>query len=105
MPYFVRRFGPLLGPDTERYESFNSVFRECSILSNRLAPSCDIAAKFAKFDRIRHIALGGHWLNPTTKTWRTAGAHVLTLSQTSPFLTKVLGHTEPTVHLPGKSGD
>jgi hypothetical protein len=102
MPFFVQRFGPLLGPDTERYESFNSVFRECSIFSNRLSPSRDIAAKFANFDRMRHIASGGHWFNHETKTWQTAGTYTLALAQSSPFLVKILGCKEPISKLPGK---
>ncbi|KAG8719357.1 hypothetical protein FRC08_003023 [Ceratobasidium sp. 394] len=91
MPLFVLRFGPLLGPDTERFESFNSVFRECSVHSNRQAPSRDIAAKFADFDRTRHILSGGYWFNRDTDTWETAGAHVLALAQTNSFLIKLLG--------------
>ncbi|KAG8701329.1 hypothetical protein FRC08_004137 [Ceratobasidium sp. 394] len=95
MPLFVLRFGPLLGPDTERFESFNSVFRECSVHSNRQAPSRDIAAKFAEFDRTRHVLSGGHWFNHDTNTWETAGAHVLALAQTSPFLINILGCKDP----------
>ncbi|KAG9097101.1 hypothetical protein FRC06_007956 [Ceratobasidium sp. 370] len=101
MPFFVLRFGPLLGPDTERYESFNSVFRECSIHSNRQAPSRDIAAKFAAFDRTRHVAPGGCWFNRETKTWQRAGPHVLALAQSSLFLRKILGSKDPAVKPPG----
>ncbi|KAG8784047.1 hypothetical protein FRC12_019015 [Ceratobasidium sp. 428] len=103
MPFFVRRFGPLLGPDTERYESFNSAFRECSIHSNRHAPSRDIAAKFAAFDRTRHVASGGCWLNRETGRWERAGAHVLALAQTNPFLLKILGGKDPAVKPPGST--
>ncbi|KAG8695586.1 hypothetical protein FRC08_007683 [Ceratobasidium sp. 394] len=101
MPYFVLRFGPLLGPDTERYESFNSVFRECSIHSNRQAPSRDIAANFAAFDRMRHVASGGCWFNRETKAWQRAGPHVLALTQSSSFLCKILGSKDPAVKPPG----
>lgn len=101
MPFFVLRFGPLLGPSTERYESFNAVFRECSIHSNRQAPSRDIAARFAAFDRVRHIASGGYWYDSGSKTWRTAGQHVLSLSQTDPFLVKMLACREVSPKLPG----
>lgn len=67
MPFFVRRFGPLLGPDTERYESFNGTFRDCSVLSNRHAPSLDILTNFIEFDRTRHVCSGGWWLEQDTQ--------------------------------------
>ncbi|KAG9121224.1 hypothetical protein FRC07_002910 [Ceratobasidium sp. 392] len=67
MPLFVRRFGPLLGPNSERYESFNSVFRSVSVHSNRQAPSRDIANAFATFDRVKHIISGGYWFDSNSK--------------------------------------
>ncbi|KAF8595090.1 hypothetical protein BDV93DRAFT_457655 [Ceratobasidium sp. AG-I] len=72
-PFHVRRFGPLLGPDSERFESFNSVFRTCSVLSNREAPSLDIAKAMAGMDIIRHIALGGKWFDEKRKIFVSPG--------------------------------
>lgn len=48
----VKRFGPLVGVSTERFESFNAVFRASSVHSNRHNPSKDIA-----WDQI-----GGEWV-------------------------------------------
>ncbi|KAF8595905.1 hypothetical protein BDV93DRAFT_563902 [Ceratobasidium sp. AG-I] len=69
-PFFARRFGPLPGPDSEHYESNNSIFRMCSILSNRSAPSLDTATTFSKMDRVYHVAMGGWWFD------KTQGKHV-----------------------------
>ena len=57
----IRRFGPLVGCSTEIFESFNSIFRQCSILSNRQAPSRDIAIQFGKQEGFKHRVTGGWW--------------------------------------------
>ncbi|KIL54693.1 hypothetical protein M378DRAFT_41494, partial [Amanita muscaria Koide BX008] len=61
LPRFIKRFGPALLYSTERYESFNHVFRLCSIHSNRKAPSRDICRAFALQDTVKHIVTGGYW--------------------------------------------
>ncbi|KAJ7931879.1 hypothetical protein B0H13DRAFT_1508910, partial [Mycena leptocephala] len=61
LPDDVRRFGPLIRGATDIYESYNGVFRLCSIFSNRLAPSRDISTKFASMDRVKHFLSGGYW--------------------------------------------
>ncbi|KAJ7218497.1 hypothetical protein GGX14DRAFT_560838 [Mycena pura] len=58
----VERMGPLVGFATENYESFNAVFRHCSILSNHLSPSRDIGQQLAKQERFKHIITGGAWV-------------------------------------------
>lgn len=47
---YIRRFGPALLFSTERFESFNGVFRAASMFSNRHSPSRDIAMKLAEID-------------------------------------------------------
>ncbi|KAG8775794.1 hypothetical protein FRC12_001272 [Ceratobasidium sp. 428] len=91
MPMFVRRFGPLLGPNSERYESFNASFRAASIHSNRQAPSRDIAHTFAVFDVVKHIMLGGYWLDSETNQRVRAGAGVIELCESSNFTRRLLG--------------
>ncbi|QRV78666.1 glutamate receptor 3,4 [Ceratobasidium sp. AG-Ba] len=76
-PYFVRRFGPLLGPDSERYESYNSNFRLLSVLSTRLAPSHDAALAFARIDRLAHIVSGGWWYSTKHGRYVQAGPSIL----------------------------
>lgn len=58
----IERFGPAIRQSTETFECFNAVFRLCSVLSNHLAPSRDIAYKFASMDRVKHILSGGYWM-------------------------------------------
>ncbi|GJF00263.1 hypothetical protein PsYK624_165470 [Phanerochaete sordida] len=57
------RFGPLVGMATEIMESFNSVFRSCSILSNHQAPSRDIAKQLSKLEGAKHRLGGGYWVS------------------------------------------
>jgi hypothetical protein len=58
IPTFIRRFGPAILFSTERFESFNAVFRASSIFSNGHAASCDIANSFMDLDRLKHICSG-----------------------------------------------
>ncbi|KAH9175921.1 hypothetical protein EDB89DRAFT_2240784 [Lactarius sanguifluus] len=77
LPAFIRRFGPAVLFSTERYESFNHVFRLSCIYSNRQAPSRDSCNTFAAQNRIKHIATGGYWRDNHTKMWVQAGQRIL----------------------------
>ncbi|KAH9930788.1 hypothetical protein B0H21DRAFT_679754, partial [Amylocystis lapponica] len=55
--------GPPILYATEVYESYNAVFRMCSVLSNHQAPSRDIAWTFADLERFKHEISGGWWEN------------------------------------------
>jgi hypothetical protein len=54
-------FGPILSSTTETFECFNAIFWFCSILSNHLSPSCDIALQLAEQEVLRHFLSGGSW--------------------------------------------
>lgn len=58
---FVRRFGPALGFNEERYESYHSIVREASQLSNRQAPSRDIGRRMELQENLKHIISGGSY--------------------------------------------
>lgn len=101
-PFFTRRFGPLLGPDSERYESFNSVFRMCSILSNRSAPSLDTATSMAEMDAVRHVAMGGWWYDAERKKFYRAGPAIVEHFKHHPKDRKILGLSKVTNYVAGK---
>ncbi|KAJ7902860.1 hypothetical protein B0H14DRAFT_2329467 [Mycena olivaceomarginata] len=101
IPDDIRRFGPLIRWATEIYESHNTVFRLCSVLSNRLAPSRDIAMKFASMDRVKHFLSGDYWWDPVSKRWAQAGGGVQRILLTDPVFQRHLGWTAQAKIVPG----
>jgi hypothetical protein len=91
----VVEFGPLIGLATEIFESFNGVFRYCSILSNHLAPSRDIARQLADQEGLKHRLAGGWWPCGEDGKWERAGSGVRHFMAEHPILQKLLGWTEP----------
>ena len=89
----ILRFGPLVGVATETYESFNAIFRLCSVLSNHLAPSRDIALQLAEQEVIRHLLAGGSWLASDGK-WTRAGASVTAFFADNELIRTLLGYRE-----------
>ncbi|KAJ7760291.1 hypothetical protein DFH07DRAFT_867863 [Mycena maculata] len=98
----IRRFGPLIRSSTEIYEAFNGVFRLCSVYSNHLAPSRDIARKFASMARVKHMLSGGYWWDPHLKQWVQAEGAVLDVLQTDRGVQRHLGWVSPKIAIPGK---
>ncbi|KAF9053465.1 hypothetical protein BJ165DRAFT_1524159 [Panaeolus papilionaceus] len=70
----IKRFGPLAGVASEVYEAFNGIFRYCSIFSNHLSPSRDIALQLAGQESVKHILCGGWWRIPASSDSGVAGA-------------------------------
>ncbi|TFK17650.1 hypothetical protein FA15DRAFT_604646, partial [Coprinopsis marcescibilis] len=68
----IRRFGPIVGVATEGYESFNLIFRYCSILSNHISPSRDIAHQLARQEAFRHTISSG-WYKTEDGNWKQPG--------------------------------
>ncbi|KIJ11470.1 hypothetical protein PAXINDRAFT_84506, partial [Paxillus involutus ATCC 200175] len=91
LPMFIRRFGPAVLFSTERYESFNHVFRLASIYSNRQAPSRDTCQIFAEQDNVKHVVTGGVWHDPVTKKWVKAGPDVFKYITEHPQQRHLLG--------------
>ncbi|TFK46156.1 hypothetical protein OE88DRAFT_1638675 [Heliocybe sulcata] len=59
LPEHIRHFGPAMLFATEGFESYNAIIRSHSVLSNRHAPSRDIARSMAGSNRVRHLLCGG----------------------------------------------
>ncbi|KAF8883784.1 hypothetical protein CPB85DRAFT_1493392 [Mucidula mucida] len=93
IPDDITSFGPLVGVATEIYECFNAVFRYCSILSNHLAPSRDIALQLADQEGLKHRLIGGWWQDEKGE-WIRAGDGVRQYMCKQPVLRKLLGWTE-----------
>ncbi|KAG1873405.1 hypothetical protein C8R48DRAFT_594331, partial [Suillus tomentosus] len=91
LPAYIRRFGPAILFSTERYESFNHVFRLACIHSNRQGPSQDTCKIFARQDIVKHIATGGYWFDAVRKRWVRAGDKVLSYVDEHPEQARLLG--------------
>ncbi|EIW74429.1 hypothetical protein CONPUDRAFT_160132 [Coniophora puteana RWD-64-598 SS2] len=102
LAFYIRRFGPALLFSTERYESYNAVFRAASIHSNHQAPSRDIAWCFASMDTVKHIATGGWWKSKARGgKWVQASPRILEfISQYSEFA-ELLGLSTQEPIVPG----
>ncbi|KAJ7678592.1 hypothetical protein B0H17DRAFT_1235485 [Mycena rosella] len=90
----ILRHGPLIGVQTEAFECFNTIFRFCSIFSNHLAPSRDIAHQLAHQEGLKHRLTGGWWLS-STGNWEQAGWAVRDFLSERPILQALLGWTNP----------
>ncbi|KAJ6606724.1 hypothetical protein B0H10DRAFT_2178638 [Mycena sp. CBHHK59/15] len=88
------QFGPLVGVATEIFEAFNAVFRYCSILSNHLAPSRDIALQLGDQEGLKHRLTGGWWFCRAAKEWQRAGPGVRRFMSQHPVLQRLLGWSE-----------
>ncbi|KAJ7852212.1 hypothetical protein B0H14DRAFT_3137185 [Mycena olivaceomarginata] len=63
----IRRFGPSVIYATEIQECWNAIFRLCSIFSNHLSPSRDIAKTLGDMERFKNMVSGGWWKNEDGK--------------------------------------
>ncbi|KAJ7246181.1 hypothetical protein C8J57DRAFT_1678249 [Mycena rebaudengoi] len=97
----VIQFGPLVGVATEIFESFNAIFRYCSILSNHLAPSKDIALQLGDQEGLKHRITGGLWPGVDGR-WERAGSGVRSFMAEHPVLQKLVGWTEAKAVKPGE---
>ncbi|ESK84393.1 hypothetical protein Moror_10151 [Moniliophthora roreri MCA 2997] len=72
----IECFGPLVSFTTELFELFNSVFQLCSIFSNHLAPSWDIAIQLADQEGLKQQVSNGWWYSKTASEWVQEGVAV-----------------------------
>ncbi|KAJ7126361.1 hypothetical protein C8R46DRAFT_1146707 [Mycena filopes] len=90
----VVEIGPLVGAITEIYEAYNAVFRWCSVLSNHLAPSRDIARQLADQEGLKQRLTGGMWRG-ANQEWEQGGSGVRSFLAAHPILQRLIGWTEP----------
>ncbi|KAE8241186.1 hypothetical protein A4X13_0g7528, partial [Tilletia indica] len=69
----MERYGPLSLVSSERFESFNAVFRQASMLSNRKKPSRDIIRRLADEETMRDVLSNSVYWDMTSKTLRRPG--------------------------------
>ncbi|KAL0564415.1 hypothetical protein V5O48_017631 [Marasmius crinis-equi] len=93
----IREFGPLVGVATETFESYNSVFCSCSILSNHRAPSRDITRQIGNQESLKHRLSGGSWYDTDKKEWMQAGEGVQGVLRKHRVLQAMLVHMTPQV--------
>ncbi|KAJ3781388.1 hypothetical protein GGU10DRAFT_277639 [Lentinula aff. detonsa] len=101
IPEDTRRFGPLIGMATEVFESFNAVFRFCSVLSNHLAPSRDISRQTGSQESLKHRLSGGKAFNKAEAKWESVGPGTRSLLKAQPILQSILGWTDQKHSEPG----
>lgn len=88
----ILHFGPLVSVATETFECFNAIFRFCSIFSNHLAPSQDIAFQLASQEVLKHWLTSGWWPTEDGK-WERPGPSVCNFIHTHPILQALMGWT------------
>ncbi|KAJ7182641.1 hypothetical protein C8R43DRAFT_1083606 [Mycena crocata] len=93
MPEDVLRFGPAILYATETFECWNAIFRLCSVFSNHLAPSRDIAATLADMERFKHVVSGGWWKG-SGGSYIRAGRMVRSFLKSNKSLQRRLGWLE-----------
>ncbi|KAH9949290.1 hypothetical protein B0H21DRAFT_889914 [Amylocystis lapponica] len=103
LPAYIRRFGPAVLFSTERYESFNHIFRLSSIYSNRQAPSRDTCNAFAAQDIMKHLATGGYWFDNSQRKWVHAGHEILAYVSAHPSQARLLGLKTERFKEPGRA--
>jgi hypothetical protein len=86
----IIRFGPLVGVATEVFECFNAIFRHCSILSNHLGPSRDIAHQLAEQETVKHLLSGGWWV-VKDGGWASSGFSICNFITANKVLQALIG--------------
>ncbi|KAJ7892224.1 hypothetical protein B0H13DRAFT_1625696 [Mycena leptocephala] len=96
----IARFGPAILYATEGFECWNAIFRLCSVLSNHLAPSHDIAVTLADMERFKHQVSGGWWKDDSGE-FRQAGSKIRDFLTRNKQLQRRLGWAQEVDLTPG----
>lgn len=100
LPEDVHRKGPAHLYSTETFKGFNGVFRLCSVLSNHIAPSRDIALACMGMERFKHQVSGGYWKQDGA--WVSAGSLVRSFFSNNAALRRRLGWAATLDNVRGK---
>lgn len=98
----IRRFGPAILYSTEIFECWNAIFRLCSVLSNHLGPSHDIAVTMADMERFKHQVSGGYWKSKSGQ-YVQAGRKVRSFMLENQQLQRRLGWVDSSQLIVGQS--
>ncbi|KAK0522719.1 hypothetical protein OC842_006384 [Tilletia horrida] len=79
----LARFGPLPTISAERFESFNAVVRQASIMSNRKHPSRDIVGRLSDQDVLKDIVSGSSYYDHVERRLRRPGRGINNLMSVS----------------------
>ena len=95
----ILHFGPLVSVAMETFECFNAIFRYCSVFSNHLTSSQDIAFQLASQEVLKYRLTGGWWLTGNGE-WEQPGPSVRKFIHAHPTLQVLMGWTsaEPLVN-------
>lgn len=99
LPEHIALHGTAILYATERYESFNHVFRLSSLHSNRLSPSRDIAKQFAQASCVLHVLQGGEWYDNERGCHVRAGINVRKYMLEHASSSHLLAFSQPTLDL------
>ncbi|THV05527.1 hypothetical protein K435DRAFT_892109 [Dendrothele bispora CBS 962.96] len=78
------------------------LFRLCSILSNHLAPSRDIALALGGMERFKHIISGGYWRDVKTNRYICAGVAIREFFKKNQHVQRQLGWADDSKITPGQ---
>ena len=92
--------GPAVLYSSKIFECWNSIFWHCSVLSNHLAPSHDIAVTLADMERFKHQVNGGYWKSSGSQ-YVQAGMKIRSFLQNNLHLQRRLGWVQKSDLLPG----
>ena len=101
LPAYIHCFGPANLFSTKCYESFNHIFCLSCIFSNCTALSWDTCNNFSAQDNVKHIVIGGFWLDLHGKKWVQVGSAVLDYVTAHPHVMSFLGLNIDKGHNPG----
>jgi len=95
-------FRPLVGITLEVFGSFNAIFCYCSIYSNHLAPSHNIACQLSGQEALKRILSGEWWLNQGSRDCVSPGPSVWVFVNENNVLKSLVSWPITEKYIPGE---